>query len=238
MKLKRQDKIFHFKRFSVQHDRSAMKVGTDAVLLGAWANIENAKRILDVGTGSGVIALMLAQRSIEYSVIDAIDIGAADAEQARKNVLHSPWPKKVVVYERRLQEFDTDEKYDLIVSNPPYFVNSLQPPSMERTKARHANELTFDELITHSLRLLNSNGKLSVILPVVEGEVFTSIAIKNGLHLVRETAFYSREEKPQERWLLEFSTEPQKKISDTLILYDVAGEKSAAYRELTGEFYL
>lgn len=238
MKLKRQGEVFHFKKFSVQHDRSAMKVGTDAVLLGAWVNIENAKRILDIGTGSGVIALMLAQRTDGHSLIEAIDMEKVDAEQARENVLRSPWPKKVVVYQSRLQEFETDEKYDLIVSNPPYFVNSLQPPSKERTKARHANELTFDELITHSLRLLNSQGKISVILPVVEGEAFKSIAIKNGLRLIRETAFYSREEKQQERWLFEFSTEPQKMISDKLILYDAVGEKSAAYRGLTGEFYL
>jgi len=179
-----------------------MKVGTDAVLLGSWVNVEGAKRILDVGTGSGIIALMLAQRTDEDVKIDAIEIEKNDAAQASENILSSPWPDKISVRHTSVQEFHTDLRYDLIVSNPPYFINSLLPPSQERTTARHANDLSFDELISHSLRLLKPEGRLAVILPFAEGNIFKSLARQNQLHLIRETAFHSRKEKPQERWLL------------------------------------
>jgi tRNA1Val (adenine37-N6)-methyltransferase len=191
-----------------------------------------------VGTGSGVIALMLAQRTGEDSIIDAIEIASSDAEQAKENVLNSPWPDKIRVHQRSLQEFASDHQYDLIVSNPPYFVNSLLPPSMERTKARHVNDLTFEQLIKHSLRLLKSDGRLSVILPVVEGNIFKSIAKENKLHLHRETGFYSRKEKPQERWLLEFTRVEGELISDRIVLYERDSIKTNDYINLTKDFYL
>ncbi|MBI1770641.1 MAG: methyltransferase [Bacteroidetes bacterium] len=238
MKAKRQAKVFHFKKFSVNHDRCAMKVGTDSVLLGTWVNVDHARRILDIGTGSGVIALMLAQRTNEDALIDAIEIEKNDAEQATENVLQSPWPVKISVHQTSLQEFHPDHRYDLIVSNPPYFINSLLPPSQERTKARHASDLTFEELISHSLRLLKSDGRLAVVLPFAEGNIFKSIAIEKQLHLIRETAFHSREEKPMERWLFEFSCIHVKHQSSRLVLYDNIFEQSKEYINLTKDFYL
>jgi tRNA1Val (adenine37-N6)-methyltransferase len=215
-----------------------MKVGTDAVLLGSWVNVGNPERILDIGTGSGVIALMLAQRTTEDVRIDAIEIEKSDSVQAIENVLTSPWAEKISVHQTSLQEFHPDHSYDLIINNPPYFVNSLLPPSEQRTKARHANGLTFTELITHSLRMLRSDGRLAVILPVAEGNVFKSIARETRFHLIRETAFYSRKEKPQERWLFEFCQVEGELISDQIILYERDEIKTEQYIELTKDFYL
>lgn len=238
MKTKRQVTTFQFKKFSVHHDRCTMKVGTDAVLLGSWVNIADTKKILDVGTGSGVIALMLAQRTNEDVTIDAIETEKVDAEQARENVLQSPWPRKISVHQTSLQEFSPKQRYDLVVSNPPYFINSLLPPSPQRTKARHGSDLTFEALISHSLRLLKSDGRLAVILPFAEGNIFKSIAHEKQLHLIRETAFHSRKEKPPERWLFEFSCIDVKHQSSKLILYANIFEKSEEYINLTKDFYL
>jgi len=237
MNSKRQSNLFHFKKFSINHQRASQKVGTDAVLLGAWVNVSNTKRVLDVGTGSGVIALMLAQRSNENTVVDAVEIEKKGAEQALENVLQSPWPNKVLIHCTPIQEFEPDHKYDLIVSNPPYFVNSLLPPSINRAQARHTQSLSTEELIEHSLRLLQPNGRLAVILPVAEGNNFKAKA-SSQLYLIRETAFFSRNEKPQERWLFEFSRIADEFTSDTLTLYDSANKKTEAYINLTKDFYL
>ncbi len=232
------EKVFRFKQFSVGHDRCSMKVGTDAVLLGSWANINNAKRILDIGTGCGVIALMLAQRTTEEVTIDAVEIEQEDARQATENVSQSPWAKKVSVHQKAIQEFHSKRQYDLIVSNPPFFIDSLLPPSRQRAHARHTKRLSYEELILHSIRLLNPNGKLAVIFPVEEGNRFKSIANKKGLHVIRQLAFHSRKDKPQERWLMEFSFEEQHVKSELLTLYNSNHEWSDGYRKLTSEFYL
>jgi len=136
---------FQFKKFVIHHDRCALRVGTDAVLLGSWVDVNKAKVILDVGTGSGVIALMLAQRTEDDVQIDAIEIEKEDVSQAKENVLPSPWPKKVSIFEKSFQEFVPPLKYDLIVSNPPYFINSLLPPTVHRARTRHTEHLTFEE---------------------------------------------------------------------------------------------
>jgi tRNA1Val (adenine37-N6)-methyltransferase len=222
----------------VHHDQCSMKVGTDAVLLGSWVDVNNAMRILDVGTGSGVIALMLAQRTSDEVQIDAIEIEKGDAAQAKENVLLSPWPKKISIFNQSIQEFESTIKYDLIVSNPPYFINSLLPPSHHRARTRHTEQLTFEELIMHSIRLLNPTGTLSVILPVQEGNQFKQLAFKKGLHAKRQLAFYSRKEKPQERWLFEFGFEQIKPKEKKLILYESENMKSKDYINLTKDFYL
>lgn len=215
-----------------------MKVGTDAVLLGSWVNISEAKRILDVGTGSGVIALMLAQRATDTIRIDAIEIEESDVMQAKKNILDSPWQNKVVVVKTSLQNFEPGIKYDLIVSNPPYFINSLLPPSSHRQRTRHTEQLTFEELITHSIRLLNPTGTLAIILPFQEGNSFKQLASKHELHLKRQLAFFSRKEKPQERWLFEFGLGSVETKEEKLILYDTGDIKSDNYINLTKDFYL
>jgi len=139
-----------------------MKVGTDAVLLGAWVNLANVKNILEVGTGSGIISLMLAQRTTPSVKIDAIEIEEEDAQQARENILRSPWPDKIAVHHRALQNFKSNATYDLIISNPPYFINSHLPPSAKRSVARHANTLTYPELISNVKKMLALRGRKTI----------------------------------------------------------------------------
>lgn len=215
-----------------------MKVGTDAVLLGAWTNIEGAKTILEVGTGSGVISLMLAQRSKPDVKIHGIEIEQADAEQAQENIERSPWPEKIKIHHQPFQSFTSTNRFDLIVSNPPYFINSQLPPSDKRTQARHTNSLSYAELIKGTIKLLGPSGRLAVVLPTEEGKYFQSLARENNFHITRQLAFFSRQGKPQERWLMEFSLRSTELISETLILHGKGEEWSDDYKKLTKDFYL
>ncbi|MBS1681845.1 MAG: methyltransferase [Bacteroidetes bacterium] len=231
-------KLFHFKQFSINHGQCAMKVGTDAVLLGAWMSCEDAKDLLEIGTGSGIIALMASQRTKNDAHIDAIEIEKGEVEQARENVLNSPWPKKIFVHHAVLQNYENKTKYDFIFSNPPYFNNSLRSPAPHRNRTRHTHQLGFDDLVFNAKRLLHPQGKLAVILPVSEGNKFKEIAAIHNLYLIRQCAFYSRAHKPQERWLLEFGLKEQRVESGKLVLYAHGNQWSEAYRTLTGEFYI
>ena len=141
------EKVFRFKQFGVRHEKSAMKVGTDGVLLGAWTNAENAKKVLDIGTGTGLIALMIAQRS--KALITGIEIDEDAAEEAYENFVSSPWGDRLRVENSDFAVFSNicNEKYDVIVSNPPYFVDSLECPDEKRGKARHTSSLSFENLI-------------------------------------------------------------------------------------------
>jgi len=222
----------------LEDDRCAMKVGTDAVLLGVWVNVEVASRILDVGTGCGIIALMLAQRTSHEVMIEGIEVEAIDAEQAQENVNNSPWANRVHIHSVALQDFHSTTQFDLIVSNPPYFINSQLPPTAHRAKARHTHSLSFEELITHSLQLLNANGRLAVVLPFEEGNLFQSLAEQHGLFPNRRLAFYSRQGKPQERWLLEFSKSKLPVKEEQLILHGEGETWSEDYQNLARAFYL
>ncbi len=234
--MKRVKQKFDFKQFSVYHDRAAMKVGTDGVLLGAWASIHAAPRILDVGTGSGVIALMFAQRSDANTHIEAIDI-SDDCEQAQENVLRSPWPRKISVIQKSLQEY-TSELFDVIVSNPPFFINSYKPPTTGRTRARHTDTLTHTELLDHSKRLLKPAGRLNLVLPETEAILFETSANTKGWYCTRKCIFRSRISKPPERILLELRLEELPLREEELVLYATGLEWSAGYRALTRDFYM
>ena len=206
-----------------------MKVGTDGVLLGAWC--PTGTRILDVGTGSGLIARMLMQRCTEAEV-EGIDIDEAAVEQACEN--------GVKAFVSSLQEWQGT--YDLVVSNPPYFQNSLKNPDKGRQTARHTDTLSYAELVKHSARLLKENGQLALILPAeVEAEV-RQLAATEGLYLTRVTRVYSKESKPVRRVLMAFSrdtgTPGYRYTEDVLVLEDEKGGRSAAYSELCKEFYL
>jgi tRNA1Val (adenine37-N6)-methyltransferase len=234
----KKDTEFRFKMFSIAHHQSTMKVGTDAVLLGAWVNPTGANRILEVGTGSGVIALMMAQRSEENTHIDAIEIDSNSVEQAIENIRKSPWPKKVTIHSSSLQLWSGDEKYDLIISNPPFFSNSLLPPNEARRDARHSITLTAAELLTQSNRLLAPGGRLAIILPYEEGNKFRAMASDHNFYLARQLAFFTRLEKPQERWLFEFSPKPSTMEQSSLTLYIAGNNRSEEYKRLTSDFYL
>ncbi len=205
-----------------------MKVGTDAVLLGAWANVNQAKSILDIGTGSGVIALMLAQRS--HAMIDAVEPDKNSAEQAAANFKSSPWSDRLRVYNQRIQDFQHSH-YDLIVSNPPFFSNSLLPPKATRQTARHTETLSFDDLI-----LAAKNSRLAIILPTAEGNLFREKARDHGFHCNRSLAFYSRKNKPQERWLMEFSRNETEIATEILLLYKEKDTWTEEYAALVKDF--
>ena len=212
-----------------------MKVGTDGVLLGAWCPIaishqHSEFRILDIGTGSGLIARMLMQRCPEAKV-ESIDIDEAAVQQAKEN--------GVIAHLSRLQEWQGGP-YDLIVSNPPYFQNSLKNPDKGRELARHTDSLSYEELVKHSARLLTTDGQLALILPAEAEEEIQKIAERYSLYLTHVTRVYSKETKPARRVLLAFSHQPSaiSSIEDSLILEDEKGGRSAAYSELCKEFYL
>jgi len=233
---------FQFKQFTVWHDRCAMKVGTDGVLLGAWAPIHNSQfKILDIGTGSGLVALMLAQR-YPAAQIDAIDIDEAAVEQARENFAHSAFSHRLSVFRSSLQNWQmaNGTLYDLIVSNPPYFQNSLKNPDKGRELARHTDSLSYEELIHNSVRLLNPHGQLALILPAEAEEEIRTLAATHCLYCSRVTRVFSKQSKPARRVLLAFSRSPLSlsPTEDALVLEDEKGGRSAAYQELTKDFYL
>lgn len=215
-----------------------MKVGTDAVLLGAWTNAGDAKTILDIGTGSGVIALMMAQQSSPATQIDAVELQLEDTLQARINVLNSPWPQKISVTRGAIQEFFPERKYDLIVCNPPYFSKSLVPPLENRTTARHSKSLTFAELINEVHRLMAPEGKFCLIVPSAMSGQFSHEAVLSGLFLQRQTQFFTRPGKPAERSLMEFGFLSVLPKPDELYLYASGNEWTEEYRNLTLDFYL
>lgn len=217
-----------------------MKVGTDGVLLGAWAPIavsiqHSAFSILDVGTGSGLIARILMQRCPEAH-IDAIDIDPDAAEQAKENGIRA--------FQARLQDWKLDigHCYDLIVSNPPYFQNSLKNPDEGRKAARHTDTLSYAELIQHSARLLQEGGRLALILPAEAENEIRQLAAAADLFLTHVTRVYSKENKKPKRILLAFQLKIEdlrlKIEEDSLVLEDEKGGRSLPYQELCRDFYL
>lgn len=233
---------FAFKQFTIVQDRCAMKVGTDAVLLGAWVKTYGSRRILDIGTGTGVIALMLAQKS--GAEIDAIDIDSDAVTEAKINVANSPWSERVHVQHISLQDFSkiADHQYDLIVSNPPYFVDSLLSTEANRTAARHTVHLSFEELLKGALKFLSKDGKLCVILPPKEGEQFMVLATASGLFLTRITRVRTTPEKSDKRLLMQFAFSPKPQISDSVLIIEEDPSRrhsyTEQYKELTKEYYL
>lgn len=233
----RNKSVMAFKKFSVRHDRVAMKVGTDGVLLGAWTNVGEARTILDIGTGSGLIALMMAQRTAEDVRIDAVEV-ADDAVQAEENFVASPWRHRLRIFPTSIQRFEPDTQYDLIVTNPPYFVDSLKPPDEKRKLVRHAVTLNHADILQAADRLLHPAGRLSLILPPTEAIAFEAEAIGHSLHCNRHCAFRSRSHKMPTRYLLEFSRQPGPLSKTAICLYGQDNTPSSEYRSLTDEFYL
>lgn len=227
---------FHFKRFDVFHDRCAMKVGTDGVLLGAWVNLKDEIRILDAGTGTGLIALMLAQRS--KAEIVAIEIDRSGFEQATENVARSPWAERIKVIHDDLRIYKSSEKFDLIVSNPPYFRNSLKAPLKVRTQARHDESLTWDQLVEKAASMLNPLGRLAVIIPFEGFTFFESICIQNKLYLKRKCEVLTKPGKQPKRLLLEFSHESLPTEYSCFALGNSDNSRTSAYSDLTSDFYL
>jgi len=229
---------FQFKQFRIEQEKSAMKVGVDGVLLGAWVDVSGAERILDVGAGTGLIALMLAQRS--KARITAIEIEKSAALEAQENVSASPWPERVEVLQSSFQEFAerTTEKFDLVVSNPPYFSRASKAASDERTLARHNDSLTFEELMLHSSRLLNEDGSLAIIIPSEAFEELHKYAITHKLYVKRIMHIRPKPSKKVNRVLVQWSTVEQQPEIQELCIYEEDGSFTSTYMDLTREFYL
>lgn len=234
----RKNQYFHFKKFSIDHSDAEMKVGTDGVLLGAWLTVRNPIRVLDIGTGSGLIALMLAQRTGNQTNIDAVDMAEKDCGVAIRNVQDSPWQEKVKVYCSRIQDYQSSEKYDLIVSNPPFFINSYKPPAGRREHVRHTTELSFDDLIESVDRLLSDDGFFNVILPCAEAIHFRELALARKLYCSRISGFRPRKTKPLERTLMEFSRKESSATEEEILFLDESNDFSEQYKVLTRDFYL
>lgn len=234
-------KPFHFKQFLIHHDQCAMKVGTDGVLLGAWANVLEDEHVLDIGTGSGLISIMLAQRNATAH-ITGIEIDESAARQALSNASLSPWKERLEMLHFSFQDFIsmTEKKFNHIVSNPPFFQEGTNTSSKERNMARQTVSLTFEEIISGANQLLLENGKLSIILPVAESRLFYKIAIQYGFNLNRKLNVKSKKEKNIERILMEFSKKEKIPLKEkTLIIqHEKRNDWTDSYIELTGDFYL
>ena len=216
-----------------------MKVGVDGVLLGAWADVENDSSILDIGTGSGLIALMMAQKS--NAEITAIDIDPDAVLQAKENISNSRWSNRIQVQEVSLQDFSAINhgKFDTIISNPPYFNNSLKAPENSRNTARHTDTLSHNELLAHSIKLLASDGKICLILPLSEGLKCIDLASENGLYCTKMVTVYPKSGATPKRILLEFSFKQNPLLKkDIYIETSERHQYTTEYKELVKEFYL
>ena len=227
---------FRFKRFMVNQGDCAMKVGTDGVLLGAWADIPQGCSVLDIGTGTGVIALMAAQRGAGKVV--AIEIDAAAAVQAAANASQSEWADKIEVVTADVAGYHSDIRFERILSNPPYFRDSLRCPDSGRNTARHNDSLSYEVLIRCSVGLLSDDGLLCVVLPFDAAGTFVRCAQTAGLCLVRRTDVVTAPGREPKRSLMSFSVTHAQPLTDVLCIRDSNGTESAEYIELVRDFYL
>ncbi|NQY09111.1 MAG: methyltransferase [Flavobacteriales bacterium] len=233
---------FKFKQFSVEQNLCAMKIGTDAVLLGAWSNpTKEPESILDIGTGTGLIALMMAQRFRE-SDIDAIEIDEPACQQAQENFERSWWTNRLSVSQVSFQDFvkSSTNQYDLIISNPPYFPDGQKSTDDQRNLARFTDALPFEELLLGVEKLLSKDGLFAVIIPYQEEEEFLKIANNNQLFTNRITHTKGTKNAAIKRSLIELSRqEPFGKLKvDELIIEISRHQYTEGYTELTKEFYL
>ncbi|MBW6492245.1 MAG: methyltransferase [Lentimicrobium sp.] len=229
---------FRFKQFSVDDSECPMKVGTDSVLLGAWANLPENGHILDIGTGCGLLALMAAQRSMAQ--ITAIDINSQSVDQAKENFISSPWSNRLRALSESLQDFamTTATTFNHIISNPPYFVNSVKAPDKSRSGARHNDELPFQVLASLSSKLLNSNGRFSLILPKTQADLFVKIAFGENLFLERQLIISPFQNRAANRILLEFSKKIHENVTIDTLFIRSNNSYADAYKQLTRDFYL
>ena len=231
---------FTFKQFSVNQDRCAMKIGTDGVLLGAWTPlINNPFNVLDIGAGTGILSLMLAQRS-NAEQIDAIEIDEDAYEQCVENFETSPWGDKLFCFHAGLDEFvdEPEDEYDLIISNPPFYTDDYKSDNTSRDLARFEDALPFEELIEAAALLLSDNGIFSVIIPFKEEERFVSMCKELDLFPLKITRVKGTPTSEIKRSLLAFCRMEQTPLIDELVIEISRHNYTPEYIELTKEFYL
>ncbi|MBY5921670.1 tRNA1(Val) (adenine(37)-N6)-methyltransferase [Ferrimonas balearica] len=228
---------FTFKQFHVDDRGCGMPVSTDGVVLGAWARLPDTGRVLDLGTGSGLLALMCAQRSAAH--ITAVELDEAAARQAQDNFEASPWPERLALVQADIRQWQVAVPFDAIICNPPYFTSGERSQRSDaRALARHVDTLSHSALLNALARLLHPEGCASLILPVVEAAQLIEQATDFGLHLQRRCALSSRAGKPAQRWLLQFGAQTAEVQQEDLMIHGQDGGYSEAFCALTQDFYL
>jgi tRNA1Val (adenine37-N6)-methyltransferase len=231
---------FQFKQFRIVQERSAMKVGMDGVLLGAWADPSGAERILDIGTGTGLIALMMAQKN-NLAQIDAVEVDPEAFQEACFNIQQSHWSERIHPELCSFQEFAerTNLKYDLIVSNPPFFTNGVKAPVENRAQARHSDSLPLDVLISGAAGLLRGNGRIALVLPVESIQEIMQLADLNKLYIALLCKVKPNPQKPEFRILIELANSPCTiQESELMIEFEKHHDYTPEYKALTKDFYL
>ncbi len=231
--------VFRFKHFAIKQETCPMKVGTDGVLLGAWVDMQQVSRALDVGTGTGLIALMLAQRS-EQAIIEAVDIDGAACAEAQHNATASPWASRIHVHHMAVQDLAPKKiaQFDLVVSNPPFFSGGVLSSYQDRNVVRHTVKLPHGDLLAAARTMLRPQGRLAVILPYLEGLRFGELAATYGFFLCRRTKVRPKPAQPFHRLLLEFSRDVRPLQESTLTLHDAHNHRTKDYIKLTENFYI
>ncbi|CAM1351861.1 tRNA1(Val) (adenine(37)-N6)-methyltransferase [Tenacibaculum insulae] len=236
-------KPFQFKEFVVHQDKTAMKIGTDAVLLGAWCSLTAyPDSILDIGAGTGVISLMLAQRS-DAMTVDAVEIDANAYEQTVENFELSDWGDRLFCYNASFTDFademaEEEEQYDVIISNPPFYTDNFESENEARNKARFTSSLSFDELINGVAKILSENGLFSVIIPFKEEVNFIELANAANLFLNKVCRVQGNEKSEVKRSLLTFSFHQKEIEEELLVIEKERHQYTDAYINLTKDFYL
>ena len=229
--------MFRFKKFAIAQDKCAMKVGTDGTLLGAWTKAENPHQILDIGTGTGLIAIMMAQR-FENAQVKAIELDIDASKQAAENFQNSPWSNRLFLEHISLQEFHHKPSFDLIVSNPPYFENNLKGSNKQRTLARHTDKLSFESLIACSAKLLRESGSLAIILPSESKSNVEKIAKNHQLHLNRLCWVKGTEKTAIKRAVLQFSFQEYDLEENMIVVEKERHVYTDEYTQLCKNFYM
>lgn len=229
---------FHFKHFSLYHHRSTMKVGTDAILLGRWTEVKPTDVVLDIGTGCGLLPLMLAQKGVAY--VDAVDIDAASIDEATINFEASQWRGQLKAYCADIVGFQSDKRYDLIVSNPPFFVHFSQCDSARKSRARHSDAaLSFEALCGAVQRLMKPDGRFVVVLPAKESVGFLKVADAMGLSLSKRMAIVPIEGKDANRVNLELRFEGNEQVrEEVFVIRDRNNSFTAQYKTFLKDYYL
>ncbi|MES2779088.1 MAG: methyltransferase [Bacteroidota bacterium] len=233
--------VFKFKEFDIVQQHSAMKVGTDSVLLGSLLKAASPNKVLDIGTGTGLLALMMAQRFVD-ALIDAVEIDDQAFEEAAQNITQSKWNTRIKVFHQSLQNFTNQStgEYDVIVSNPPYYEveKHYSIGAKNRSHARHTATLSFDELLQNIQQLLTIEGKCWMVLPKTEGALVISKAVMLGLFCVYQIDVYPNTSKPCNRVIFCLSKTQHKTEKDSFFIKDEQGQYSQQYKEVTMSFLL
>lgn len=239
MSKKTDKRLFHLKQFSLFHHRSSMKVGTDSLLLGIWTPINDSERILDIGTGCGILALLMAARS--NSLIDAVELDEASWVEAQDNFSVAIFSKRLSAIHDDFNHYaeNTSQKYDLIVSNPPYFINDMRSTEKTRSNARHGDSLNYVQLCNGVTNLLKKDGRFCLVLPYEESKTFIAIANNNGLHLNRKLIVFPKRGSQPNRINLELSFQPSSEvISDIFVIREETNQFSKQYIRFFNDYLL